>query len=1169
MATITNIPYIAKSLNGLIVISDGVATLQNGNLEATNINTTNITSDTHTVDGTFTVNGNCNLGDSSLDIHNVKGKMTFVDTLPECSLLPANGYQLANRNYVEGTYVKKIGNVNENIDGIKTFAVPPETSVSATTNNQLANKLYVDTKFNSIDLSNYMTLNTAQTATANKRFTNISLNKANTTNVFDVSGTANFDTPSASITLTNPNFTTFTGFTTPVKPTQTTLISNANNTQTLNGWTITMGTLGTTIWSNGNNGLEFFSNPPAGYTYFLWNRSYQGTNYTLQQTITLNAGIYILTFLSYWGYQNVSSGGASQASLTISVLNSTDTYVYSDPDTRNGVFWRTHTFRFTVNTTGSSYIRWTPSDSTPVGTPFPWAIAGVSLVRYNSLQITNTTNSQVSYFGGSLSVLRNAYINNIYGSGVLSLTGSPSFVLPSPNINCLSINSSFGTYGTQSNSNSLMVGQGVGQYGQTYSRMIGIGYNINDSASPPITSGTRCVVLGSNIRTAQNEDVLIGHFVKSSNDPTGQNVAIGTNIGISTPDQLDGVGVGRRTVAIGSGIYSGTYNGFGLAPAQPLECVSIGYFGQRFSMDNFNTSCGAYALQNIKGTNNVSGSGIPTGYFTQKNTAVGWSAGTTQSLLNNCCFFGASADATVNDISNSCVFGANSTVGASFATSIGSGVVNNTPNSVRLGRAIDGVYIDGSLNVVGLATFTLPPETTASIASNNQLTNKLYVDTAISALNIANYVDLTNPQTITGIKTFSTLPETSTLATTNTQLTNKLYVDNAISALNISNYVDLSNPQTITGLKTFSTLPESASNPTTNNQLVRKLYVDNNFVDLTTAQTINAIKTFRPIQTYKYSNTNVEIGNEVVNASTNVDNTGINSIYVGYRSGFSLNAGIIKNNRNVLIGADSGKSMTQSIDNVFIGNATGLNLNTSTNASNENVLIGASCFNNITNITDSVSIGFGCGSGITTATTWDKNVSIGTTQFITDCKASSKSIFLGADILAYNTTAISNNVLIGANGYINGNFSNSVAISGFEPYINSSNTFYVGDDVYTTKTILNERTYPTQSTNTLISSATTLAFPLYEYYSVRATSAFTITLPTIAEKHLGTRVIFRRVGGTTTIVVSFIGNGTQRVYNTALTGGTTAQALMGSGAYRVSLVALVDNTVGTYAWFQE
>ena len=58
-------------------------------------------------------------------------------------------------------------------------------------------------------------------------------------------------------------------------------------------------------------------------------------------------------------------------------------------------------------------------------------------------------------------------------------------------------------------------------------------------------------------------------------------------------------------------------------------------------------------------------------------------------------------------------------------------------------------------------------------------------------------------ETITGIKTFTALPVTSITPTTDTQLTNKLYVDNAVSG-GLSGYVTLTTPQTISGDKTFT-----------------------------------------------------------------------------------------------------------------------------------------------------------------------------------------------------------------------------------------------------------------------------------------------------------------------------------------------------------------------------
>jgi hypothetical protein len=108
--------------------------------------------------------------------------------------------------------------------------------------------------------------------------------------------------------------------------------------------------------------------------------------------------------------------------------------------------------------------------------------------------------------------------------------------------------------------------------------------------------------------------------------------------------------------------------------------------------------------------------------------------------------------------------------------------------------------------------------------------------------------------------------------------------------------------------------------------------------------------------------------------------------------------------------------------------------------------------------------------------------------------------------------------------------------------------------------------------NGVISSATTLSYSgsnsFYKYYSVTAGgTAYNITLPTIDATHLGNEIQFRRVSGTTTTAIRFIGNGTQFVYNTALVGGATAQALMASGIYIVRLVPMVVSGT-TYAWFQ-
>jgi len=104
--------------------------------------------------------------------------------------------------------------------------------------------------------------------------------------------------------------------------------------------------------------------------------------------------------------------------------------------------------------------------------------------------------------------------------------------------------------------------------------------------------------------------------------------------------------------------------------------------------------------------------------------------------------------------------------------------------------------------------------------------------------------------------------------------------------------------------------------------------------------------------------------------------------------------------------------------------------------------------------------------------------------------------------------------------------------------------------------------------NSLITGNVTLSYYLNEIYSINVTTATTITLPTIAGANVGTKVRFRRTAGTTTVAISFIGNGSQSVFNSSNTGGTTAQALMPSGSYSVTLCALYQSSTSTFAWYQ-
>jgi len=115
-----------------------------------------------------------------------------------------------------------------------------------------------------------------------------------------------------------------------------------------------------------------------------------------------------------------------------------------------------------------------------------------------------------------------------------------------------------------------------------------------------------------------------------------------------------------------------------------------------------------------------------------------------------------------------------------------------------------------------------------------------------------------------------------------------------------------------------------------------------------------------------------------------------------------------------------------------------------------------------------------------------------------------------------------------------------------------------------------ENTYIGKSGDNM-SNATTITKPYNSVYPVEAAgTAYTITLPTIVAADLGKSIIFRKVKQAGTLItISFIGNGTQKVYDSALTGGATAQGLMTSTVYKVELIPLIDVTTGgVYAWFQ-
>jgi hypothetical protein len=240
-------------------------------------------------------------------------------------------------------------------------------------------------------------------------------------------------------------------------------------------------------------------------------------------------------------------------------------------------------------------------------------------------------------------------------------------------------------------------------------------------------------------------------------------------------------------------------------------------------------------------------------------------------------------------------------------------------------------------------------------------------------------------------------------------------------------------------------------------------------------------------------------------------------------------------NTNIRIGRAALDSVGTGADaNIGIGNsAFGASL-----TGNYNIGVGGVCFGSLTSGTNNVCIGHGSGKNITTGVS---NTCLGdNTGF------------------ASTTTQYSSSTAVGKNAVISA--SNQIALGTATETVSVLGTLTTAS-----ATIANSQTLV--STNAAaITANTTLTFPLFSYYTLAPTAAITITLPTITASNLGTLVVFRRVGGTPTVAVSF-DTPTQNVFNTAITGGTTAQALMASGDYNTKLVAL--RTSGTtYAWYE-
>ena len=196
----------------------------------------------------------------------------------------------------------------------------------------------------------------------------------------------------------------------------------------------------------------------------------------------------------------------------------------------------------------------------------------------------------------------------------------------------------------------------------------------------------------------------------------------------------------------------------------------------------------------------------------------------------------------INKPTNSCYIIGNNRYGIYYYSGNIININRQSQYQLNLEEVKNIDYINTDSTIDGTKTFTTTPKFTKAPTTNEEATNKKYVDDSISTLSnsvdtkLTKYVDTENNQEISGLKTFLTIPNISGTPTTSNNATNKNYVDtkvqSAIAELNIDNYVDETSTQTISGLKTFTTTPKFTKAPTTDEEATNKKYIDDSISTL-------------------------------------------------------------------------------------------------------------------------------------------------------------------------------------------------------------------------------------------------------------------------------------------------------------------------------------------------
>lgn len=1135
-----------KSMNGIIEFNDGAGSvISNGRVVTGNVNTNSLTTNTLVASdlslNNLTVSVSAEVPDVTLFDYSKLAVNTRYLTDYVTAIIPIEPYlpwslTLATST-VNGNYYHN--QINSNL--VTIIRLPNETTF---TNSgfkyliypglawaSLASSITVQTITGSTILYNNQVVSTVTMGANNPilEFTCINITGTglcwavttrdprvllDATNVWSGSNTFSnltFSNISSNIAITNADFTS------PSFPNSTTTLWTTNTTGStytaMSGWTFL---LNNNIDTNNfflqivnNNQTYFYNNtwPNATKTNIVmrfFNQSTLNRCTMTSQNYSLTAGEYEVSFFLQTNSDQVNVSAnfrVLQGATTIgSVLGVSPAGSYPT--------WIQYSCSFSLSSTQTINFA---LDMT----------GGYLSITSFTLRLTNamlfTDGATLTHIGAKQSILNDVYVNDgvVVNSGGLRAIGGlfSGTTFGSSNT---ALNSQMGRVSTNTNSSCIAIGIGALESSNGASRCISIG-NWTTFSSAPVDT----IVIGFRSQANTSTTTILGNDVYCRG-------SMNAVVGYATSRTSQGGLLGSNNSVIGAECFQ-QGNGFGnFAPSQNAV---VGWQSNFNSMDNFNSAVGVQSLYAMAGNNNFGGSGL----ITQYNSALGWRAGYNRAIYQRCTFLGSQTDCTVSGLNN--------------VTCVGFGTTCGVSNRIQLGSNSESVAISGNL-VSGANTITA--------------TQLGFLSGLASAM-----VDTTTNQSIGGIKTFTSL----SYQAVNSEIRSNWATGGTLGLLNrnISQILTPLNYNLTT--KEFQIMDEINGSYFTvdlsNSVLSCSTLISNFFYDvvigrdltLTIGNLVSGANTITPTQLGYLSATTSALvttnsgTQNIAGQKTFTDSVLCSgSLTVQNGSQFYINSGsqIYWNydtmNTQVVM-YDAGNNPYFRINDTTRSTCLGKNALALDNTTTDNVAIGNNALgSHISSSGTMVAVGY---NSLGSATALAGNI-----------------VAIGASCASNLTTGACSNLVMIGNGITvsnpTGAFTNSIGI-GNGVQIASSNFTYIGNT--SNMTVFTPGSYRRRSmvmaaSNTLVTANLTLSSPYFDAYSINITGNITITLPgpTNSSTHLGNRIIFRRVAGSTTATVT--STATDVVPINSITVGTS---ILASGEIQVTLVNMLIST-NLYYW---